>query len=344
MFVLVVRKSQFELDVYFFPTRTSVDEAACARVGWRKWPTHSYPAKCIDHVHGFPRIFLYHQIPSVHEEDVVHWICVLDSVSDDSGASQIMVSAMDLKEHKLVVAGLLFFVTLVLAKIVATVLAPKSRKRLPPTVAALPVVGGLLRFMKGPIPMIREEYAKLGSVFTVHIINRKITFFIGPEVSGHFFKAPEAQLSQQEVYQFNVPTFGPGVVFDVDYSVRQEQFRFFTEALRVTKLRSYVDQMIVEAENRQLSYARLTGMSRLGLPSWLYRGDPHGMEGQDMLYHSLRHQRSYASGESRGTTPTHASQFVGPVDQKDFLRVGSTPHDWSLGRLEHRFSRIASWC
>ncbi|KAJ8475980.1 hypothetical protein OPV22_019707 [Ensete ventricosum] len=160
-----------------------------------------------------------------------------------------MVSAMDLKEHKLVVAGLLFFVTLVLAKIVATVLAPKSRKRLPPTVAALPVVGGLLRFMKGPIPMIREEYAKLGSVFTVHIINRKITFFIGPEVSGHFFKAPEAQLSQQEVYQFNVPTFGPGVVFDVDYSVRQEQFRFFTEALRVTKLRSYVDQMIVEAED-----------------------------------------------------------------------------------------------
>lgn len=55
-------------------------------------------------------------------------------------------------------------------------------------------------------------------------------------------------LSQQEVYQFNVPTFGPGVVFDVDYSVRQEQFRFFTESLRVSKLKSYVDQMVVEAE------------------------------------------------------------------------------------------------
>lgn len=56
------------------------------------------------------------------------------------------------------------------------------------------------------------------------------------------------ELSQQEVYQFNVPTFGPGVVFDVDYSVRQEQFRFFTESLRVSKLKSYVDQMVVEAE------------------------------------------------------------------------------------------------
>lgn len=159
-----------------------------------------------------------------------------------------MVAAMDLKEHKFLAAGLLFVATLVLAKLIAAVLAPRGKKRLPPTVSALPVVGGLLRFMKGPIPMIREEYAKLGGVFTVNILNRKITFFIGPEVSAHFFKAPEAQLSQQEVYQFNVPTFGPGVVFDVDYSVRQEQFRFFTESLRVIKLRSYVDQMVAEAE------------------------------------------------------------------------------------------------
>jgi sterol 14-demethylase len=45
-----------------------------------------------------------------------------------------------------------------------------------------------------------------------------------------------------------VPTFGPGVVFDVDYSIRQEQFRFFTESLRVSKLKGYVDQMVVEAE------------------------------------------------------------------------------------------------
>jgi hypothetical protein len=45
-----------------------------------------------------------------------------------------------------------------------------------------------------------------------------------------------------------VPTFGPGVVFDVDYSVRMEQFRFFTEALTVKRLKSYVDFMVEEAE------------------------------------------------------------------------------------------------
>lgn len=85
-------------------------------------------------------------------------------------------------------------------------------------------------------------------MFTLNLLSKKVTFFIGPEVSAHFFKAPESDLSQQEVYQFNVPTFGPGVVFDVDYSVRQEQFRFFTESLRVTKLKGYVDMMVMEAE------------------------------------------------------------------------------------------------
>lgn len=144
--------------------------------------------------------------------------------------------------------GLLVVGTIVLAKLISVLIRPRSSKRLPPVIKGFPVIGGLVRFLNGPIVMIREEYSKLGSVFTVNLFNRKITFLIGPEVSAHFFKAPESDMSQQEVYQFNVPTFGPGVVFDVDYSIRQEQFRFFTEALRVTKLKGYVDQMVSEAE------------------------------------------------------------------------------------------------
>eukprot|EP00252_Welwitschia_mirabilis_P020602 TRINITY_DN5081_c0_g1_i1.p1 TRINITY_DN5081_c0_g1~~TRINITY_DN5081_c0_g1_i1.p1 ORF type:complete len:490 (-),score=56.24 TRINITY_DN5081_c0_g1_i1:234-1703(-) len=146
-------------------------------------------------------------------------------------------------------AGLLILGTLLVAKVMANALGIGSRKDLPPAVQALPLVGGLLKFLKGPVDMIRQEYPKLGSVFTVNLFTWKITFLIGPDVSQHFFKAPEADLSQQEVYRFNVPTFGPGVVFDVDYSIRQEQFRFFTEALRVNKLKSYVDQMVLEAQD-----------------------------------------------------------------------------------------------
>ncbi|CAI0556340.1 unnamed protein product, partial [Linum tenue] len=152
---------------------------------------------------------------------------------------------------KLVNVGLLIVATVLLAKVVSALFMSRSgKRRLPPRVKqGIPVVGGLLRFLKGPIVMLREEYPKLGSVFTLNLVNRNITFLIGPEVSAHFFKAPEADLSQQEVYQFNVPTFGPGVVFDVDYSVRQEQFRFFTESLRVNKLKGYVDMMVTEAQD-----------------------------------------------------------------------------------------------
>ncbi|OAY73173.1 Obtusifoliol 14-alpha demethylase [Ananas comosus] len=151
---------------------------------------------------------------------------------------------MDRAESKFVAGGVLLLATIVFVKLVAALLRSGPGKRLPPTAKGLPLLGGLLRFMKGPIVMVREEYAKLGSVFTVNLLNRRVTFFVGPEVSAHFFKAAEADLSSRS----SRPTFGPGVVFDVDYSVRQEQFRFFTEALRVAKLRSYVDQMVLEAQ------------------------------------------------------------------------------------------------
>ena len=53
-----------------------------------------------------------------------------------------------------------------------------------------------------------------------------------------------------QVYNFNVPTFGPGVVYDVDQKIRTEQFRFFTEALKKDRLKKYVPMFVMEAEVR----------------------------------------------------------------------------------------------
>lgn len=53
-----------------------------------------------------------------------------------------------------------------------------------------------------------------------------------------------------QVYKFNVPTFGPGVVYDVDVSIRTEQIRFFAESLKTQKLKSYVPLFVMEAEVR----------------------------------------------------------------------------------------------
>lgn len=51
---------------------------------------------------------------------------------------------------------------------------------------------------------------------------------------------PAHPFPHPQVYNFNVPTFGKGVVYDVDQRVRSEQFRFVADALRTAKLRTYV--------------------------------------------------------------------------------------------------------
>jgi cytochrome P450 len=59
------------------------------------------------------------------------------------------------------------------------------------------------------------------------------------------------------VYNFNVPTFGKGVVYDVDQKVRTEQFRFFTEALKKDRLKKYVPMFAAEAEVSRTAKCRL---------------------------------------------------------------------------------------
>ena len=58
----------------------------------------------------------------------------------------------------------------------------------------------------------------------------------------------EIHCGPPQVYKFNVPTFGPGVVYDVDVSIRTEQIRFFAESLKTQKLKSYVPLFVMEAE------------------------------------------------------------------------------------------------
>ena len=66
-----------------------------------------------------------------------------------------------------------------------------------------------------------------------------------------------------------MPTFGPGVVFDVDIKIRTEQIRFFTESLKTSKLQSYVPQFVMEAEvccsSRTSAFAALLTRRQCGL-------------------------------------------------------------------------------
>lgn len=67
---------------------------------------------------------------------------------------------------------------------------------MPPNVGGIPVIGGLLKFLKGPLPLVTEAYSTLGPVFTVNVLHMKITFLIGPEVTSHFYKVGSADNRQ----------------------------------------------------------------------------------------------------------------------------------------------------
>uniref|UniRef100_A0A803MV84 Uncharacterized protein n=1 Tax=Chenopodium quinoa TaxID=63459 RepID=A0A803MV84_CHEQI len=143
----------------------------------------------------------------------------------------------------------LIVATIVATKLILKTLLIKSSKRLPPVVKGrIPLIGGVARFVANPVEMLKEEYESLGSVFTINAVYKNITFLLEPDVSAYFFKAGESELSQKEVYGFTVPIFGPGIVYDAEYSVRKEQFHFFEESFRIDKLRGFVDYMSQEVQ------------------------------------------------------------------------------------------------
>eukprot|EP00891_Asterochloris_glomerata_P008191 jgi/Astpho2/8191/e_gw1.00120.216.1_t len=141
-----------------------------------------------------------------------------------------------------------FTLGVVLSVIVLRLISNKLPSKAPPVFEGLPFIGGIIKFAQGPMRLMDEGYKRYGEVFTVPVAHKKMTFLIGPHVSEHFFKASDDELSQKEVYEFSIPTFGKGVVYDIDHKIRAEHFRFFGEALKTSKLKEYVPHFVKETE------------------------------------------------------------------------------------------------
>jgi len=75
-----------------------------------------------------------------------------------------------------------------------------------------------------------------------------MTFLIGPDAQEAFCKASDEVLSQDEVYDFMKPVFGPGVVYDATKKNRQVQFSSMAHGLRTSRLKGYVEK--IEKETR----------------------------------------------------------------------------------------------
>ncbi|KAF8669289.1 hypothetical protein HU200_051623 [Digitaria exilis] len=160
---------------------------------------------------------------------------------------------MDLPTAIQLAFSIFFIVVLVAIKITRRQQSdgPTTRKRPPPPVSpGVPLLGDLPALLiKGPLELIRDRYTRLGSVFTVRLFHLKLTFLVGPDVSSHFYQGLDSEINQDEVSQFTIPTFGPGVAFDVDYATRHEQFRFFGDAMKPAMLRTYAELMVHEVES-----------------------------------------------------------------------------------------------
>lgn len=74
-----------------------------------------------------------------------------------------------------------------------------------------------------------------------------MTYMIGPDAQAAFFRATDEELSVKEAYQFMVPVFGPGVVYDSPTEVMYEQLRFVRSSLVLSQLRKSVATIEAEA-------------------------------------------------------------------------------------------------
>ncbi|KAK3161676.1 hypothetical protein QOZ80_1BG0080070 [Eleusine coracana subsp. coracana] len=156
---------------------------------------------------------------------------------------------MDLTVNAMWFSIALVFIIAAVSKIaIERIMLDPVYKPRPPVVNSVSLIRLVLT--KGLRAMICDQHRKLGSVFSVSFFGlHKVTFLVGPEVSGHFYQGLESEISHGNTLEFLVPIFGKEVGFGVDITTRTEQMRFYNEALKPSRLRSNVDPMLKEVED-----------------------------------------------------------------------------------------------
>jgi sterol 14-demethylase len=76
---------------------------------------------------------------------------------------------------------------------------------------------------------------------------------LGVAMTGHaaqekYFRFKDDEVSQREAYQLMTPVFGKGIAYDAEPHIMKEQLGFFHAALRDSRLRSYAEGFVTEAE------------------------------------------------------------------------------------------------
>jgi sterol 14alpha-demethylase len=133
----------------------------------------------------------------------------------------------------------------------------KKRPKGSPPIASIgiPFIGNYIEFASNPVTFVEKCRVKYGSIFTVPMLHKNLTFLLEPEVSAPFYQLGDDVMSQSEVYSFMTPVFGKGVVYDAEPKRRVQQMQSMAQGLRSTRLKVYVPK--IEAET--LAYIKKWG-------------------------------------------------------------------------------------
>jgi sterol 14-demethylase len=152
----------------------------------------------------------------------------------------------------------ILFVSIVAAKVILTKIVDPTRGKgqlmPPPMVSGASLLAALPTLVtKGLEPILHNLHTKLGSVFTVNLFGlKKVTFLVGPEVTTHLFQGLDSEICHPDLYNFTVPIFGKGIMFNADFTTRSKQIHLCADALRTPELRRNADSMVREVQVSKL--------------------------------------------------------------------------------------------
>ncbi|WP_230988237.1 cytochrome P450 [Bathymodiolus japonicus methanotrophic gill symbiont] len=113
---------------------------------------------------------------------------------------------------------------------------------------ALPLIGNMLKFGKNPYEYMNMLRSKLGEIGEFRLFHQQMILLTGPEGNEAFFRAPDAQLDQNEAYKVMTPIFGKGVVFDAPPHIKDQQLKMLMPGLRDKPMRTYSKIIVQEVE------------------------------------------------------------------------------------------------
>jgi len=112
----------------------------------------------------------------------------------------------------------------------------------------LPVIGHMVAFAKNPFDYMVELRSKLGEIGEFRMFHQEMVLLTGPEGNEAFFRAPDAQLDQNEAYKVMTPIFGKGVIFDAPQHIKDQQLKMLMPVLRDKPMRGYSKVIVNEVE------------------------------------------------------------------------------------------------